>query len=181
MSTVGTLVAGLAMTTGTAQAAPTPNPNEYYELYSPYFNPAQFKCLDVPFGSHTVGLKLEVYHCHSGEGQLWKFVPTGGPVNHPYYFVVNKASGLCLGGSSNQGEVLQSTCSESTQWMVLPSHIDSTNDLYLAPGFSDDVEIDNCIGPENVSGADHTPVTYHNCAFDTSLFDEDIEQNWRLG
>ena len=79
-SVAGMLAVGLVTTTAaTAHADVTVDPNIYYEIFPRYFNPTKPKCLDVPSGSSSLGLRLQVFHCHgfasNGAPQLWKFVP----------------------------------------------------------------------------------------------------------
>src|SRR4051812_46692714 len=64
-SVTGMLAVGLVTTTAvTAHADVTVDPSIYYEIFPRYFNPTQPKCLDVPSGSSSLGLRLQVFHCH---------------------------------------------------------------------------------------------------------------------
>jgi Ricin-type beta-trefoil lectin domain len=173
----GTLATGLVTgTAGTAQAAVTVDPDTFYEIFPRYFNVTQPKCLDVPNGSSSVGLRLQVFHCHgsaaNGAPQLWKFVPVGAPL----YWIVNKASGRCLEPPSGTGGfVVQDTCSDLTRWRLIPASFD-TRDMFIGLGL-----IGSCVGTADNSGNDHTAVTYQTCS-NTSFFSNQVQQqDWALG
>ena len=176
-SVAGILATGLVATTaGTANAAVTPDPDTFYEIFPRYFNVTQPKCLDVPNGSSALGLRLQVFHCHgsapNGAPQLWKFVSVGAPL----YWIVNKASGRCLEPPPGPtGFIVQDTCSELTRWRLIPANFDN-RDMFIGLGL-----IGGCVGTENNSGNDHTFVTYQSCS-NTSFFSNQVQQqDWALG
>jgi hypothetical protein len=177
LSVAGIVATGLvAATAVTAQAAVTVDPDAYYEIFPRYFNVTQPKCLDVPNGSSSLGLRIQVFHCHgyasNGAPQLWKFVPVGTPL----YWIVNKASGRCLEPpSATSGFIVQNTCSDATRWRLIPANFD-TRDMFIGLGL-----IGSCVGTANNSGDDHTAVTYQSCS-NTSFFSNQVQQqDWALG
>jgi hypothetical protein len=103
--------------TGVAQAAPTPDPSTWSEIFPPFFNTAAHKCLDVPYGSNSVGLHLELYHCHGyasdGAPQRWNFIPVGSNI----YLIYNVASGRCLQDFDPQ-DIVQDSC-QSNYWELV--------------------------------------------------------------
>jgi hypothetical protein len=115
----GVLAVGLAIGTGGAAAyanvAPPAVPwwSELFNPLLPMIGDSYRLCMDVPRGSSTPGLRLQMYHCHgydsSGYAQRWIFEPVGDGYSYRIY---NQANLLCVtampGGGS--GDVQQRAC-----------------------------------------------------------------------
>src|SRR5947207_6493850 len=112
---MGGLVVGLDHA---AYADNNPLPGVQFEIFPPFFNTNAPKCLDVPNGSRTRGVRLQVFHCHgfdsNGAMQLW-FMENLGTDNSGPFQIRNKNSGLCLNIVLNTNgapgtQALQNTC-----------------------------------------------------------------------
>ncbi|WP_433428313.1 RICIN domain-containing protein [Nonomuraea sp. CA-141351] len=79
------------------------------------------RCVDVPNGAATSGLRLQQWGCGDGtkSNQLWRFVASGSGT----YQVISVATGLCMsdeGASTASGAaIIQETCTANTnkQWL----------------------------------------------------------------
>lgn len=187
--TMASLISGLALAagfslsmTGPAQASVTPQPGVYYEIFPPYANPAQHKCLDVPGGTTTEGVALQVFHCHGydshGGPQLWQFVGLGGGL----YWIVNQASGRCLGGfytsTAGIGQTAQYACGAVSylEWRMVPSAFDPDGFELASPWVTG-----YCLSTRDSRGDDHTPVVLYPCD-NSATFNGRVQgEDWRLG
>jgi Ricin-type beta-trefoil lectin domain len=146
-----------ATVTAAAPAVVIPVPGVFYELTPPFITPIGL-CADVPSASSTVGVLLQVFHCHGygpdGANQLWAFV---GPPNGPYQ-IQNKNSHLCMKLANQSGvsgtRIKQDACLglDDEEWMQNfnindptfdPTHFALTNQMFkgecLAAAKSSDV------------------------------------------
>lgn len=165
---------------GAAQASVNPVPGGIYEIFAPYFNPAHPKCLDVPGGSTSDSVQLQVFHCHGfapdGAPQLFQFRSVGSNL----YWVINQSSGKCItvnGTPLADLGVYQATCSASPsrEWQIIPSAIDP-NGFKLANSL-----LGRCMATLDLSGSDHTHVWAASCQ-DSPVLDG-LQQTtiWELG
>jgi hypothetical protein len=142
MSKVARVLAGFAVLVGLvvgtplpAQASVTPPSGTWVELFAPYEDPTL--CLDVPSGSSTAGLRLQMYHCHgyasNGGPQRWVFVH----ISDGSYQIENWANHLCVTAevqaSSNPryGYIVQLPCDlyRGQEWTLVP-HPDNPDLLF---------------------------------------------------
>lgn len=177
------LAMGLSMSmTVAAQASVTPDPNVFYELWPPYANPTAHKCIDVPSASRSEGTDLQIFHCHgyasNGANQLWEFVNLGGG----NYWIVNKNSGLCLGGfyssTPGVGHTAQYDCGAVPwfYWQIVPSAFDPGGFELASPWVTG-----SCLSPLNSLGNDQTPLVLYPCD-NSPTFDGRVQgEDWRLG
>lgn len=177
------LAAGLSLSTsGTALASVTPAPGVYYEIFPPYVNPTAPKCLDVPSASRSEGTGLQIFHCHGyasdGANQRWEFINLGGG----NYWIVNKNSGLCLGGfyssTPGVGQTAQYKCGAVSYlyWQIVPSAFDPQGFELASPWVTG-----YCLSPLNSRGDDQTPVVLYPCD-NSPTFDGRVQgEDWRLG
>jgi len=167
---------------GTALASAAPQPGVYYEIFPPYANPTAHKCLDVPNGTTTEGVALQVFHCHGydshGGPQLWQFINVGGG----NYWIVNQASGRCLGGfyssTPGVGQTAQYNCGAVSYlyWQIVPSAFDPDGFELASPWVTG-----YCLSTRNSLGDDHTPVVLYPCD-NSATFNGRVEgEDWRLG
>ncbi|HET7012698.1 MAG TPA: RICIN domain-containing protein [Streptosporangiaceae bacterium] len=181
---------GLNGAAGVAQAdAPTPVPGVYYEVFAPYNAQSSYQeCAEVPSASMTPDSRLQIYHCHSGVGQLWQFFKMPGTdgwdgSSGGLYWLVNKNSGMCMGLSNSEFYVKQELCNpgdDSQLWGITPSSIDFNNDG-LFQLFNGDFPA-NCLETANVLGGNSTPVEISDRCDVSSTPDRINEsQTWKLG
>lgn len=162
---------------GAAQAFTNPDVNTWYEIYPPLFNTSAHKCLDVPSGSNTIGLHVQLYHCHgydsSGSPQRWYFIPVAFNV----YLIYNVASGRCL-SDIDPDNVLQETCQgiAAEEWQMTYTPFDSNLNLIQSsfwPG--------SCLSAANSSGNDGTQLIVANCDYSTGYSPALADQLFALG
>ena len=177
------LVAAFSMSmAGAAQALVGPEPGVYYEIFPPYANPTAHKCLDVPSGTRTEGVALQVFHCHGyasdGGPQLWQFVDLGGG----NYWIVNKASGRCLGGfyssTAGVGQTAQYSCAAVSwlYWQMVPSAFDPSGFELASPWVAG-----YCLSTRDSRGDDHTSAVLYPCD-NSAVFNGRVQgEDWRLG
>jgi Ricin-type beta-trefoil lectin domain-like len=162
---------------GAAQAAPTPDPTTWSEIYPPFFNTAAHKCLDVPSGSNSIGLHLQLYHCHgyssNGGPQQWNFIPVGSNL----YLIYNVASGRCMQDLDPQ-DVVQDACLaiDAEEWQITSTPYDPN--LFLLQSYE---WPSWCLAAVNTSGNDGTALQVVNCDFSANFGPGLAEQLFALG
>ena len=173
-----TMAIGLSLgLTSAAQAAPTPDPNTWSEIYPPFFNTAAHKCLDVPSGSNSIGLHLQLFHCHgyasNGAPQRWNFIPVSANV----YLVYNNASGRCLQDFDPQ-DVVQDSCQDAfeQEWEITATPYDPN--LFLLQSINWPSE---CLSAVNASGNDGTLLQVVPCDNSATFSSTLAEQLFALG
>ncbi len=173
----GAIAIGVCFASATAaQATPTPDPSGWSEIYPPFFNTAAHKCLDVPNGSNSVGLHMQLYHCHgydsSGDPQRWTFLPVGSANGSNLYIIINNGSGRCLQNFDPQ-DVVQDYCHpvDWQEWQIAATPYDPN--LFLLQSWD---WPDWCLAAVNASGNDHTALTTvpcdHSATFDATLSEQ---------
>jgi hypothetical protein len=180
----GVLAAGLSTAmTGTAQAAVVNPGTGWNEIWAPSLTAqSNTMCVDVPSGSNSVGLRLQLFHCHGygsdGGPQRWQFVNDGtGSNGLPVYQIQNTANGLCVSFDAATGYVIQTSCYASGGWEVWSENLWSTDQNFALVSFPS-AEVSNplCIGAGNTTDSNHTPLVVTSCG----LWFNDL-QLWNLG
>jgi hypothetical protein len=160
-----------------AQAVPTPDPSTWSEIFPPFFNTAAHKCLDVPSGSSSIGLHLQLFHCHGyasdGAPQRWTFLPVDSNV----YLIDNNASGRCLQDFDPQ-DIVQDSCQVTfaQEWEITATPYDPN--LFLLQSVNWPSE---CLSAVNTSGNDRTPLQVVPCDHSASFSPTLAEQLFALG
>ncbi|HXS61492.1 MAG TPA: RICIN domain-containing protein [Streptosporangiaceae bacterium] len=175
----GAMAIGLCLASTTAaEAAPTPDPGTWSEIFPPLFNTAAHKCLDVPSGSNSIGLHLQLYHCHGyasdGAPQRWNFVPVGSNL----YLIYNSASGRCLQDFDPQ-DIVQDSCQavDWMEWQITATPYDPN--MFLLQSY---YWPDWCLSAVNASGNDGTRLTdVSPCNFSATFSSSLAEQLFALG
>jgi hypothetical protein len=163
--------------TAAAQAAPSPNTDTWDEIYPPLFNTAAHKCLDVPNGSNSIGLHLQLYHCHGyasdGAPQRWTFIPVGSNL----YLIDSNASGRCMQDLDPQ-DIEQDSCAATfgQEWSIASTPYDSG--MFLLQSY---YWPNQCLATVNTSGNDHTALQVVPCNFSTTFSSSLAEQLFALG
>lgn len=173
-----------------AQATVTPTPGVYYELFPPLWNPSDHKCVDVFGGSTAPGSALDLFNCHSGDIQMWRFdqVSPADRFGPAIYQIVNKKSGLCMGLPSpfrGHSPVIQNLCRTpdnqetfATLWYVLTAGPVLANHFFILNINSQN----DCVDASNLSGVDGTAlVVQEPCKPITDAGFEDPGVNFQLG
>lgn len=165
-----------------ALADPIPDsPGVWKEILPPYILPTTPKCLDVPGGSTSPGIALQLWHCHgyasNGGPQRFQFFSLGGGA----YWIVNTNSGLCVAALS-QGPllVIQTYCSADplTEWVFQPSQFD--HDV-TGPGFFLlNLGTFDCMAARDNYTGDGTPIVLNVCENSPSFSSFVQLQDWRL-
>jgi hypothetical protein len=178
------LAGGLAIVVGqTAYADNDPQPGVAYELFVPYFNGGDDKCLDVPNGTSDIGAVLQVYHCHGGGPQRWRLVPRSRDGdNNVIYEIVNQGNRECLNMQNGSGAtgtlVVQDIClTESPGLWTL--HKTPNVGPYFA--MSNVQFPDHCLATSNSSGNNRTRVEIADCNYLNQNDPTWIPQVWSLG
>jgi hypothetical protein len=181
------LVALMAGQPALAADVPPP-PGSWAELTPPFFNQDQPKCLDVPRGSDSPGLVIEVFHCHgyasNGHPQRWLFIADGNVFgsNEQLFLIKNIASDLCLtvNGTGISGrEVTQTRCTPGSSLQGWYQELTPLYGPYFAlRSFHNRA---NCLATSNGSGADGTTVTASQCTVGNPLDQNTKRQVWSFG
>jgi hypothetical protein len=173
------LAIGLSITVlpESAQAAVTPTPGAWYEIYAPlFFNGSYNECVDVP-GATTSFSNLQIFHCHgyasNGANQRWVFVYDP---NHAAYEIMNVHSGLCMVWGGTGAKVHHNTCDgfEEFEWRFVFDRNDPTRFQ-----LEDALYTDQCLSMENSSGQNQTPLTSGFCNSPDGIYYN--KQVWALG
>ena len=175
------LAAAVIGTTATAADAANvpPTPPSWAEIFLPYFNAGQFKCLDDTNGSTSEGNPQQVYHCHgyasNGAPQRWEFFNQGDSTN-PYYEIQNVASQKCL--TADGYSIVQKTCNAQYPqlWFVQPT---ANVGAYFA--LQSLYYLGYCLATRDSSGKDNTGVTIATCNYDNQNDPTWIRQVWSIG
>lgn len=143
--TVGVLTFGLNAGLATSAQAVQPDPNTFYEIFTPDLTNSggAHLCVDTN-GSTVTGAHMIVFHCHSASTQEWKFIPTGDVTplrGAPLYRIQNQASGWCLSSTDtllqSEGAIEQESCvSPSTEWAFSDNDSDSTEKFNINSGIA---------------------------------------------
>jgi hypothetical protein len=161
-----------------------PPPGNFVELFVPFFNPGQFKCLDVPGGDSTSGRQVQVFHCHGyaadGAPQRWYLLAVPGSADT--YQVRNEASRQCLAtspGGSGGTPVVQRPCDGAAmiqRWILHPTP-SFPSFLALISAFAPS----HCLATNDSSGNDRTCVVLGQCNVDNPTGSGWVRQVWSLG
>jgi hypothetical protein len=177
------------VTVGVASAAQATNTippsSQFAEIFPPFFNTNQSKCLDVPTGSGANGLIIEVFHCHGydsrGEPQRWIFLNRGlSNGNEIRWEIMNVASSKCLNlattNSAGVQSVIQEPClgSGGSIWFVRNTTVGSNFGLVNALTAK-------CMATDNSSGSDKTKVEVAPCNYNNQNDPNFIRQVWSIG
>jgi hypothetical protein len=173
------LSAGFA---GGAQAGiVVPDPT-WNEIWSPSLTgQSNTMCLDVPSGSRTPLLRLQLFHCHGygsdGGPQRWQFVRDGATsINGVQaYQLRNTANGLCVSFDPVTDYITQTSCDFSGGWELWSENLWSA-DQHFALARYPSAGAPMCIGAANASDSNHTPLTLTPCG----LWYNNL-QLWQLG
>jgi Ricin-type beta-trefoil lectin domain len=172
------MVIGLCLgLSSAAQATPTPDPSGWSEIFPPFFNTAAHKCLDVPNGSNSIGLHLQLFHCHgyasNGAPQRWTFIPVAANT----YLIYNNASGRCLQDFDPQ-DIVQDSCRVNfwQEWSIAPTPYDPTLFLLQAVNWPN-----QCLAAADTSGNDGTPLQVVPCDYSANFGPNLVEQLFALG
>jgi hypothetical protein len=165
---------------GVAHASAAPVPGGLYELWPPYANPVNHKCLDVPGGSTSVGVRLQIFHCHGsdshGDVQLFQFVYVG----NNKYWIINQHSSACVGDGIFGADsfyygtpAVQVNCLPAAgyEWEIVPSALDPNGFMLRSDGV--------CMGV--LAGSDHTVTEMINCDNSPYLTSGVQADTWELG
>jgi hypothetical protein len=123
-------------------------------------------CMDIPHGSSSPGLALQLFGCHGGTNQQWHFqtVTNGG---HLLAIISNPTNGLCIDATGRffPTQVVQQLCSASTpKWLILPQNDNGTNPLLqLELVSANGTGLGVCMAAGNMSDQDSTPLVLHAC------------------
>jgi hypothetical protein len=153
-----------------------PGSDGWAELFPPFNNPGNPKCADVPNGTTTPGVVLQVFHCHgyasNGAPQRFRFISLGDGT----YWIQNLASGLCMESDVEGLEVQQDHCfaTDRFRWQFLPTPIDpdafQLRNIYF-----------NCLGLQNIPVQDHDRLKLRQCQNSSVLTTELQRMLWKLG
>jgi hypothetical protein len=127
----GLLGAGLLAGTATAAQADPPTSPDWNEIVAAFITPSHPPCMDLPGGSKSDGVIMEIWSCHghdpNGFNQRFFFetVPNTAPIQYRIHVV---DSGLCLtlsDGATAGFKVFQSGCTRlNSKWDFLPYSFD---------------------------------------------------------
>ena len=130
IAVVAVFFGGLTLTDA-AQAAP-----EMGVAYHIKFRHSN-KCLNVPYGTPTLGVQVQQYSCVSADSERWRLEPAGTDVSgRQYYLVRNAQSDKCLNDTdwslADWGPVTQYTCGAhwTSEWFALIRSSDMPADYY---------------------------------------------------
>ncbi|MDX6705794.1 MAG: hypothetical protein QOK16_3060 [Solirubrobacteraceae bacterium] len=178
------LAGGLAVAVGqTAYADNDPQPGVPYELFAPYFNPGDDKCLDVPNGTSQIGAVLQVYHCHGGGPQRWQLIQRLDKMNNLRYEIMNEGSRACLNMQNRSGAtgtlVVQDLCITQPPGLWVLEKTPAVGPYFILRN----VQFPNqCLSTSNSSGNNRTRVEIADCQPPPNQFDPGwIRQIWSLG
>jgi hypothetical protein len=178
------LAGGLAIAVGqTAYADNNPQPGVPYELFAPYFNPGDDKCLDVTNGTSNIGAVLQVYHCHGGGAQRWQLIPRLDEMNNLRYEIMNEGSRACLNMQNRSGATgtlgVQDLCITRPPGLWVLEKTPAVGPYFILRN----VQFPNqCLSTSNSSGNDRTRVEIADCGPPPNQIDPGwIRQIWSLG
>ena len=177
----GGLAVGLSIgLAGGAQAGIVVPDTTWNEIWSPGLTAqSNTMCLDVPSGSRTLSLRLQLFHCHGyasdGGPQRWQFIyhPVGNGV--PVYQLKNTANGLCVSFDPVSLYITQTSCDFAGGWELWSENLwaaDQKFALVRYPSSGNPM----CITAGNTSDSNHTPLSLLSCQLWYNYL-----QLWQLG
>ncbi len=173
----GALAAGLSVGLGgTALASdPTIPAPTWNEITVPFDNQhGNPLCVDVPGGSTSAGVPLQLYHCHGydsqGGAQRWHFIPSfttdSGDVA---YLIQNTRSSLCVTNPVNNVNsglrLQQGPCNLAPFWVIHRQNANGTDPLIQLVIFRTSF----CMSASNFSDTNSTPLLATDCQGFTNL------------
>ena len=191
---VRTLFAGVlvaAAITGIAapaQAAIDPPTGGWAELFNPQrplINGTYQVCLDVPSGTTSTGVTLQMYHCHgyasNGAPQRWVFTH----LSDGSYWVYNQSNLLCLtedpSAGQSSGVVKQYECGtqDAQTWRIVPDPTAPDTRFLLYNTSSSPRYANTCLNASN--GLFTWDLFFGLCSFDLQGNPTNYLQVWALG
>jgi hypothetical protein len=180
----GTLALGMgAGLAGTGQAAivvPGPPPT-WAEIWNPSLTgQSNTMCLDVPSGSSTSQLRLQLFHCHGygsdGGPQRWQFIDDGIGIDGVHaYQLRNAANGLCLAFDPATTYIIQTSCDFSGGWELWSENLWAADQQFALVRYPAQGDV-RCMSAANATDSNHTPLVLAPCG----LWFNDL-QLWQLG
>jgi hypothetical protein len=176
----GVLAAALSVgLVGTAHASdPTVPSATWNEIYIPFDNAAgNHLCVDVPGGSTSAGVQLQLYQCHgydsAGTPQRFEFVGSFSPGLGGWTgSIVNVGSQLCVGPAPGTAlvsgiRIVQEKCTLGfgIPWLIRAQNANGTNPLIelVLMQVVPRVPTSLCMAAANMSDSNHTPLVATTC------------------